>query len=145
MALLNYTTKVPTSTTIGVVTRLLVNAGARQVMTEYDEAGEPSGLTFSIVTSFGVRGFTLPVRAEAIEQILERDVTDRRYRGVEQSHRVAWRIIKDWLEAQLALIETEMVTFDQVMLPYMRTLDGGTMYDAYREGLGTQPALGTGA
>lgn len=26
---------------------------------------------------------------------------------------------------------TEMVTFDQVMLPYMRTLDGRSMWDLY--------------
>lgn len=41
------------------------------------------------------------------------------------------RIAKDWLEAQLAILATEMVTFDQVMLPYMRALDGRTMWELY--------------
>jgi hypothetical protein len=144
VSLLNYTTQISVDKTLGQVTAMLVRAGARQVMTEYDESGAPSGLTFSVSTALGVRGFTLPVRAKAIERLLETQ-RESRYKGVEQSHRVAWRIIKDWLEAQLALIETEMVTFDQVMLPYMRTLEGRTMYDAYVEGLGTRPALGAGS
>lgn len=141
--LLNYTTRIPVARTLGEVTAILVKAGARQVMTEYGVGGEPSGLTFAIQTPLGVRGFTLPVEAKAIEKILERQ-RDNRYKGEEQSHRVAWRIIKDWLEAQVALIETAMVTFDQVMLPYMRSVDGGTFYDSYLSGHGTQPMLTSG-
>lgn len=141
MSLLNFTTKVPVEKTMSEVTTLLVKSGARQVMTEYDADGSPSGLTFSVQTALGARGFTLPVEAKAIEKILSSN-PDRRAHGTEQSHRVAWRIIKDWLEAQLALIETEMVTFDQVMLPYMRSVDGGTFYDEYLAGHGSQPALG---
>jgi hypothetical protein len=33
--------------------------------------------------------------------------------------KVAWRVIKDWLAAQIALIESEMATLDEVMLPYL--------------------------
>jgi hypothetical protein len=35
------------------------------------------------------------------------------------------------VEAQLAIIRTEMVTLDQVMLPYMRGDSGQTMYELY--------------
>jgi hypothetical protein len=65
-----------------------------------------------------------------------------RYRTPEHAERVAWRIVKDWLEAQLAIVATEMVTFDQVMLAYVRTSDGTTLYDLYRGG--GLPALGAG-
>lgn len=140
MSILNYTTKVPVAKTMGEVTAMLVKSGARQVMTEYDDDGSPAGLTFSVDTELGMRGFTLPVRAGAVEKLLANSPRSEA-RGTEQSHRVAWRIIKDWLEAQLALIETDMVTFDQVMLPYMRSAKGGTFYEQYLIGDSTAPAL----
>jgi hypothetical protein len=66
--------------------------------------------------------------------VLKRDrTTQARYSTPEHAERVAWRIVKDWLEAQLAIIKTEMVTLDQVMLPYMRGDNGATIYEIYRD------------
>ncbi len=49
---------------------------------------------------------------------------------------VAWRIVKDWLEAQLALLQSRQVKLEQVMLPYMLgTGEQGepvTVYEALR-------------
>ena len=47
----------------------------------------------------------------------------------QQAIRTSWRILKDWVEAQMALLETDMVTMDEIFLPYM--LSGGqTFYQA---------------
>lgn len=35
-----------------------------------------------------------------------------------QAKRVAWRIIKRWIEAQLAFVETGMLSFEEVFLSY---------------------------
>lgn len=132
MPLLNYTTSVPVSRTIGQVQALLVEAGARQMMTEYDDVGRPTGMAFTVNTGYGMRSFVLPVKASAVELVLRREGVQPRYATPEHAERVAWRILKDWLEAQLAIIRTEMVTLDQVMLPYMS--DGGrTVYELYRD------------
>ena len=145
MSLLNYSTTIKAAKTASEVTQILVKGGARQIMSEFDSEGNASGISFAIETPDGVRGFTLPVNAEPILRIIKKDAkVPQRLKTLEQAHNIAWRITKDWLEAQMALIATEMVTIDQVMLPYMRTLDGGTFYDQYRQGLGTQPALPTG-
>ena len=37
----------------------------------------------------------------------------------EQACRVAWRIIKDWLEAQMALIQTQQADLAEIFLPYL--------------------------
>ena len=37
----------------------------------------------------------------------------------EQAERVSWRVIKDWLEAQITLIRIGNAEVEQVMLPYM--------------------------
>jgi hypothetical protein len=131
MALLNYTTTVPVTTTISHVQRLLVSAGANQILTEFGAKGEPTGIAFSIVTPAGPRHFALPINAEAVYAVLRRERVPPRYRTIEHANRVAWRILKDWVEAQLAILKTEMVTLDQVMLPYMRGDDGRTVYQMY--------------
>lgn len=133
MPLLNYTTTVSVERTIALVHQLLVKAGARAIQTEYT-ATRPTSVAFSIETVYGLRYFTLPVDVARVTTVMKRDRTvPNRFKNPEQGERVGWRIIKDWLEAQLAIIETEMVTFDQVMLPYMRADNGQTTYELYRD------------
>jgi hypothetical protein len=130
LPLLNYTTEVPVGRSIGQVQGLLVEAGATAIYTEYDQ-GRITGLSFAVQMPHGRQGFTLPVQVERVQVVLTREKVERRFRTPEHAERVAWRILKDWLEAQLAIIKTEMVTLDQVMLPYMRAADGRTMYELY--------------
>lgn len=130
MPLLNYTTTVAPGKTVADMQALLVAAGASSVMADY-AAGKPVGLTFRIETAHGPRTFTLPVDPEPVRAILRAEARDAKHRvrdggSAEHAERVAWRILKDWLEAQLALIATQMVTLDQVMLPYMHTDELGT-------------------
>jgi len=134
MPLLNYTTTVPVMRTVGVIQALLVEAGARQIVTEWDDHGLPTGVSFVVATAYGPRGFVLPVDPKAVEQVLWQDrKVERRFKTPEQAERVAWRIVKDWVEAQLAIIRTNMVTLDQVMLSYMTDDSGRTVYDLYLE------------
>jgi hypothetical protein len=130
--LLNYTTTVAVQRTIGQVQGLLVEMGARQVMTTYDAVGSPAGLSFAIETANGSRAFRLPVQPRRVEAVMKRDrAVPNRYKTPEQAERVAWRIAKDWLDAQLAIIRTEMVTVEEVLLPYLRSADGRTIYELY--------------
>ena len=49
--------------------------------------------------------------------------------NIEQATRVGWRIIKDWLEAQLALFFLQMVKIEEIFLPYMyNDKTGQTMF-----------------
>ena len=143
MPLLNYTTKVSVKKTIGEVQSLLVQAGARQIMAHYDDVGNATGIAFAVETGYGLRSFALPVNAERVHAVLLREKVSSTYQTKEHAERVAWRILKDWLEAQLAIIATEMVTLDQVMLPYMHDGAGErTVYELYVE---RQLALPAGA
>ena len=51
----------------------------------------------------------------------------------EQAVRTAWRIVKDWVEAQMALVETQMVSTQDVFLPYAVMQDGRTLAERVRE------------
>lgn len=129
MPILNYTTSVPASRSIGQVQNLLVKAGARAIMSEYSDDGTASGISFAVETSFGPRTFTLPVNTEKVQTVLKRQRVQPRFQSIEHAERVAWRILKDWIAAQLAIVQTEMVTLDQVMLPYMRAQGDRTVYE----------------
>lgn len=131
MPLLNYTTSVPTARTISHVQGLLVSAGARSIATAYSGTGTPTGMAFTVDTPLGPRGFELPVQVDRVEAVLKKERVAPRYCTPEHAERVAWRILKDWVAAQLAITRTEMATLDQVMLPYMRADDGRTVYELY--------------
>lgn len=134
MPLLNYSTSVPVDRTIMEITRDLVKAGATQVGSQYDGHGRVTGLSFSITLGGQTYAYTLPVRAEAVHAVLTRQRVEGRYSSRAHAEQVAWRITRDWVRSQLAIIQTEMVTLDQVMLPYMHTNDGATVYDNFKAG-----------
>jgi hypothetical protein len=131
--LLNYTTTVPAGKTVQDVSALLAKAGATRVATEYDDRGEPNGIAFvlPIPRALGPIEYRLPVDGDAVLAVLTRQRAEKRYLTREQANRVAWRITKDWVAAQLAIIETQMVTADQVFLPYMLVGPDTTAYQQW--------------
>jgi hypothetical protein len=135
MGLLNYTTSVPAEKTVSEIQSALAKAGARSVLHEYDGFGHVAAISFRIQTQFGEIAFRLPANIEAVQRILKKQALTgkirRRYADdIEQATRTAWRILKDWLTAQLALIETGMATVEQVFLPYAQNASGQTVYEA---------------
>ena len=88
-----------------------------------------------MATASGTLGFSLPINADAVFEILTRDrvMKTNPAARMQQANRTAWRIIKEWILAQMALIETEMVTVEEVFLPYMLT-GKQTLYQALSNG-----------
>lgn len=128
--ILNYTTKVDVYTTIGQIQGALVKHGAKKIVQDYDDKGQILALAFMIDTPVGQRGIRLPANVDAVQKVLTRQKVkcDR-----EQAERVAWRIVKDWVEAQMAILESEMVQMDEIFLPYMVNDRGQTVFAAYRD------------
>jgi hypothetical protein len=124
----NYTTTVTAKKSIREIEDMLVAHGARQILYDYDR-GQPVGLSFIVATRFGEVAFRVPANIDTVKVVLAKQrvrvtVSD------ELATRVAWRILKDWIRAQMAILETEMVTIDQVFLPYMQAGEGGkTLYE----------------
>lgn len=136
MALLNYTTTVAVEKTVGEIQRLLSRNGARSIQVDYDKDGEPIALAFQIETALGLRGYRLPANIEVVHKTLtqqwQRGAVQRRFVTRDQAGRVGWRILKDWTEAQMALLETRMVTLPELLLPWMIAGDdGSTVYQLF--------------
>lgn len=141
MPILNYTTEVEASKSIEQITACLVKNGARAVLSEYDNQGYIIALSFRVSVDGQEVGFRLPSDWRPVLQLLKSDQRDKRGRRVvppsmqtqAQALRVSWRILKDWVEAQMALVEIKMVRTEQVFLPYAIMADGKTLYDRFRE------------
>jgi hypothetical protein len=146
--LLNYTTEIPASRTVGQIQDVLAQAGASEIAVSYDGDRHPRGIRFEVETPKGRRAFTLPAEVDKILAVMQRayDSGERwAKRGGRpdraQARRTGWRILLDWTRAQLAIIRTEMVTLDQVMLPYMHIEgpDSPTVYELAQERFAALP------
>lgn len=133
MALKNYTTNISSGRTIGEIQQILCKHGATAIMTNYED-GEAVSLSFKINTNRGEIGIKLPSNIDKVLRVLQKQkqknsqIKDTK----EQATRVAWRIIKDWVDAQMAILETEMVEMEEIFLPYMINKDGQTLYQAFQ-------------
>lgn len=137
MAIKNYTTKVDVYTSIGEIQGALARHGATKIMIDYDN-GKPQAIAFGIDTPVGPRGFRLPAAVDGTLRVFanQKIKADR-----EQAEMTAWRNVRDWVLAQMALIESCDVPMQQIFLPYMADDRGRTVYELYAAG---QLAIGAG-
>ena len=130
MPIKNYTTGIDVFQSIGEIQGMLASHGATKVMVDYD-GGLPVGITFAIATEYGTRGFSLPANVDGVEAGFSQQ-------GVKaqpgQAERAAWRNIRDWIYAQMAIIEAGMVRMDEVFLPSLVDSQGQTLYQVYLSG-----------
>ena len=131
MAIKNYSSKVDVYTSLGEIQGALAKGGARKIMIDYDETGDPIGLTFGLLVEGQILGFQLPANIDGGLAALKREKikVDR-----EQAKRTAWRNIRDWVLAQMAFVEAGNVQADEVFLPYLTDGRGTTLYTAFRSG-----------
>lgn len=133
MPILNYTTSVKASQSIAEIMSKLAKFGASKIMQEYKD-GVVVQISFMISTKHGEHAFILPANIEKVQShIINTQRVEKRFRSFEHAGNVAWRILKDWVEAQIAIIETEQVTLPQVFLPYMQTGPDETIYDRFEK------------
>ncbi|MBA7531734.1 hypothetical protein ES705_23955 [subsurface metagenome] len=134
MALLNYTTQIEAAKTVGEIQGILAGHGAKSILIDYGDDGLIEALAFRILTPHGEVDIRLPIDPEAVLNVLTQQNrlgrVPKRYINHAQAVRVAWRIVKDWVAAQMAILETEMVRMEQIFLPYVITGTGKTLYEA---------------
>lgn len=142
MALKNYSTSIDVDKTISEIEKILSSHGASDIWKQYDTAGNVICLNFAINTEFGKMPFKLPMDAQKVLQILSTEKKVGRARGlskaeaedINQARKVGWRIIKDWIDSQLALVEINLVKVEQVFLPYAYDpVKNQTLYETIRE------------
>jgi hypothetical protein len=145
MALKNYTTDVPVMRSLQEIQAILGKAGARSMSVDYDDKGAPVAVSFVLMLDGFPQSYRLPRDSNGALRALRAEKSkDMRpsYRTEAHAERVSWRILKDWLDAQLALVQCTQAESAQAFMPYA-TQDGRTLFEVYREQ--RQKQLGSGS
>ena len=134
MTIKNYTTKIVVEKTVAEIESILAKHGALKIQKEYYGDGSVKGIAFIVQVNEQQIPFVLPVDLDAWIALLNRAVDEgklpkRFHNDSAQGARIGWRVIKDWVDAQLALVETQTVKIEQVFMPYAMNSNGKTLYD----------------
>lgn len=128
IAILNYTTKISTDQTISEIQRMLSKRGANKIVCDYHE-GEPVAVTFSLPINGTMVAFALPANYSGVLKAMRNDKKiQSRFKNESQAARVSWRIVRDWVEAQMAIVDAQLADVAEVFLPYAITKSGTTLY-----------------
>ncbi len=135
MAILNYTTTIDAYKTISEIEYILQRHGARSILKEFSADSKiVTGMSFIVSAGPAQIPIKLPVHTERVLEILRKEKREHPRTNIkvtaEQAERVGWRIIKDWVEAQMALLEIDLVKMEEIFLPYIVTgADGKTIFE----------------
>ena len=129
MPILNYTTEIDAGRTVAEILRILAKAGASQARIDYED-GDPTGVMFMLNIGDRFLPFRLPANIAGVHRLIaENKQIKPHMRTRAQATRVAWRIVKDWVEAQIAFIESGQATLPQLFLPHAVGNDGRTLFE----------------
>ena len=123
----NYTTDISADRSILEIEKFLTLFGAGAIIKEYTPDGRVHSLMFKLQDD----AFKLPANVSGVKEVLYKSSRsahsgDGAKRREERAYRVAWRIIKDWVHAQLSLIASGQAQPQEIFLPYM--FDGKTTF-----------------
>ena len=134
----NYTTEVPVEKTVVEIQELLRRGGPRAVALEYNDEGVLEDIFFKVAVKGRELAFRLPAKAASVYQAMwgsRQRWESERYGGgwKRQAERIAWRICKSWLEAQLTLVALEQARVEEVFLPYLIMPNNKTLFETMEE------------
>ncbi|MGB3787811.1 MAG: hypothetical protein WA949_07360 [Phormidesmis sp.] len=133
MAIANYTTKVSQKKTVSEIQDMLAEAGAKSLSVEYVDK-QPVGIAFTVDLGDGyLVPYRVPCNWRGVLVRLRADAVSGQYRNEDQARRVAWRITRDWLRAQIALTEAGQADLAEVFLPYAIHSSGRTLYQIFQD------------
>ena len=131
MPIKNYTTTIDSFQSLGEIQGALAKNGACKIMIEYEKGGTPVSITFGLNTPNGPQGFMLEANIQGVEAVFQRQrvKADRA-----QAQRTAWRNVRDWVLAQVAIIESGQMQIDEAFFPCICNGKGTTLYQLYQGG-----------
>ncbi len=136
MAILNYTTTIDAFKSVSEIEYILVQHKAKSIMKNYDNE-KIVGLSFLIDNGISQIPVRIPAKTEECLKVLKKQKQENPKKKIidtqEQAERVAWRILKNWIEVQMALLDMKMVQFEEIFLPYIETGNGQTLYERLEE------------
>lgn len=136
MFLKNYTSDVPISQTIYRIEQVLLTCGVTGISKEYGIDSKLTAIMFRLMGPGDKPHYVrLQANEEAATKALFADYLGRVNKPrkteedfAEQGSRTAWRIVKDWVEVQMSMVQMGQAEAIEVFLPYL--YDGKRTYYA---------------
>lgn len=131
--ILNYTTTVDATKTVAEIQKILSAHGVKQISVIY-EGGEPDGMRF-VIEMFGQPiEYRMPCNVKGVFGTLTRTKgVPSAKQTTAQARRVAWRILKDWVEAQMAMVQAENAGLAEMFFTYATDQSGKTFFQHFSE------------
>jgi hypothetical protein len=140
MAIKNYTTQIDEHKTVAEIQSLLARKGASNIQIQYENF-RPQAIAFTIKVGEMFFPFRLPCNFPGVLNAMANQYKDnwtareklKDAKFQERSRRVAWRIVKDWIDAQLAFVEAGNAQMAEVFFPYQINQEGQTAFQVFME------------
>ncbi|MBA2287520.1 MAG: hypothetical protein H0W02_18760 [Ktedonobacteraceae bacterium] len=136
----NYRSDASLSAIFEAIRLTLASHKAKRISFDYDDAGQATSIQFVLEVHGTALTFRLPARFENVERLVAESnrSAGRSQKGDalrDQAMRTTWANIRDWLSAQMALIDAGMVQTEEVFLPYLLNEAGQTYFEVFQERL----------
>lgn len=121
----NYSTDIPAARSVAEIEEMLVQNGATDTWKSYTGKALTC-LNFMVMTEFGKVPFKIVVDATVVRALLIEQkskgvlrghiMTQARVEDIENARNVGWRIMRDLIEAQMAVVQMGLRKLEQVFL-----------------------------
>lgn len=132
MAILNYTTTIDAFKTVSEIEFILMKHEAKSIQKDY-ENGRIVSLSFVVDNGRMLFPVRMPAKVEQCYQAMKKEKAKSPNKRIivtmEQAEKVSWRILKDWVEAQMALLDIEMAKLEEIFMPYIIDRSGQTLFE----------------
>ena len=126
MPIKKYTSQVSVINSINRIEHRLLQAGVTHISKSYSGNGsdKPVAMIFQITINDIPHTFKLPAK---VEKVYKNFLAERRKPPTEsvkqsikaQAERTAWKILSDWIDIQVSLIELDQAEASEVFFPYL--------------------------
>lgn len=120
----NYTSGVPVDRTVSRIEKALVEGGASNIVKDYKDVTLDAICFVVTMPDTGRKiAVRLPANVDAVYETLRSRIKRPRDGTLgklhEQAARTAWKLMQDWVDIQMSLIQMHQAEFLQVFLPYV--------------------------
>lgn len=119
----NYTSTVAASRSVSHIEDMLVRHGATDIYKKYTPEKKLEAISFMLCVQGRKVPFKVPARVDNVEKVLRGMVRKPKpgtmQKITQQAERTAWRLVSDWVDVQMSLIELGQVHIMEVFLPYV--------------------------